>query len=152
MILAKKNQEILVIQREIDDIPTRAELLQFERRFIELNELDAEKLLESRKYYALYNILCETYRFMQSEVDLLNSIIDGFPTAQQSKTGKSYMTQVSDILNGITENQIQIDTEYQIQINIKEKLVVKYNKLLEKQRKYFKAIKEFQEECYKMKN
>ena len=87
---------------------------------------------------------------MQSEVDLLNSIIDGFPTAQQSKTGKkSYMTQVSDILNGITENQIQIDTEYQIQINIKEKLVVKYNKLLEKQRKYFKAIKEFQEECYK---
>jgi hypothetical protein len=25
----------------------------------------------------------------------------------------------------------------------------KYNRLLEKQRNYFKAVKEFQEECYK---
>ena len=38
-VLARKNQEIAKLTRAIDDIPTRAELLQYERRFVELFEL-----------------------------------------------------------------------------------------------------------------
>jgi hypothetical protein len=38
-VLAKKNQEIAAVLRQIDDIPTRAELIQYERRFVELYQL-----------------------------------------------------------------------------------------------------------------
>lgn len=38
-VLAKKNQDIAAVLRQIDDIPTRAELIQYERRFVELYSL-----------------------------------------------------------------------------------------------------------------
>lgn len=34
--IAKKNRQIVVIQRQLDNIPDRAELAQYQRRFIEL--------------------------------------------------------------------------------------------------------------------
>ena len=34
--MAAKSRAIMLIQRKIDDVPTRQELLQFERRFTEL--------------------------------------------------------------------------------------------------------------------
>jgi hypothetical protein len=33
---AKKNREIAVLQRKIDEVPSRAELSQYQRRFVEL--------------------------------------------------------------------------------------------------------------------
>ena len=74
-------QEIAKITRLIDDVPTRAEVLQYERRFVELYELVQSKLIETRKYYELYNALNESYSYMENEDNLLNSIIEGFPLA-----------------------------------------------------------------------
>ena len=37
-LLAKRSQEVALVSRQIDDIPTRTELLQYERRFVELYE------------------------------------------------------------------------------------------------------------------
>lgn len=34
--LAKKNRSIAALQRQLDDIPSRAELAQYQRRFLEL--------------------------------------------------------------------------------------------------------------------
>lgn len=34
--IAKKNRQIVVVQRQLDNIPDRAELAQYQRRFIEL--------------------------------------------------------------------------------------------------------------------
>lgn len=36
LILAKKNRTIAAFQRQLDDIPSRAELSQYQRRFLEL--------------------------------------------------------------------------------------------------------------------
>ena len=48
-LLAEKNQALALIQRKIDDIPTRTELVQYERRFVELYDQVASKLDETRK-------------------------------------------------------------------------------------------------------
>ena len=39
----------------------------------------AEKLKETRKYYALYNTLADTRTYLDREVTLLDSIQTGFP-------------------------------------------------------------------------
>ncbi len=49
-MLAKRNLEISRIVRSLDDVPSRAELVQYERRFAELYEEVAGKLEENRKY------------------------------------------------------------------------------------------------------
>ena len=38
LAVAAKTQDIHLLRRKIDDVPTRAELVQYERRFVELYE------------------------------------------------------------------------------------------------------------------
>ena len=42
--------------------------MQYERRFVELYELVAAKLIETRKYFAMYNTLDDSYNLMNNEV------------------------------------------------------------------------------------
>jgi len=56
-VLADANLEVASSARSIDDIPTRTELIQYERRFGELYQQVAWKLEETRKYYDFYNQL-----------------------------------------------------------------------------------------------
>jgi hypothetical protein len=67
-LLAEANQEVASSIRVIDDIPTRTELIQYERRFVELYQQVAWKLEETRKYYDMYNTLETTLQFLQKEV------------------------------------------------------------------------------------
>jgi hypothetical protein len=67
-MLAEANQEVATSIRIIDDIPTRTELIQYERRFVELYQQVAWKLEETRKYYDMYNTLETTLGFLQKEV------------------------------------------------------------------------------------
>jgi len=148
LALAKKNQEISIIQRQIDDQPTRAELLQFERRFVELNDLISDKLIETRKYFNMYNTKDDVKDFMRQECELLNSIIDGFPIASRSKNGQTqYKTQVTNILGGIEKQKDHVSRQYDSEVVSRDTLIQKHTILLERQRAYFKAVKEFQEEC-----
>jgi len=149
-VLASKNQEIAKLNRMIDEIPTRAELLQFERRFVELYELVQDKLVETRKYYNLYNTLNESFGFMENEVKLLNSIIEGFPEAMKSKSRQAaFLDSFDKIVQGINANKDHLKGEKERESLERDVLAQKQTKMQEKQRKYFKAVKEFQEECFK---
>ena len=76
-LLGRKGQEISAMARRIDDIPTRTELIQYERRFVELYELVSLKLEETRKYFTTYNTLNETRDYHDRETRLIGSIKDG---------------------------------------------------------------------------
>jgi len=124
--------------------------MQYERRFVELYELVADKLVETRKYYAMYNTLDDSLSLMSNEVSLLNSIVEGFPNSAKSKPGQTqFLEKFTQILEGIEKTKEQKNKELSNEKTALEALTQKYNKLLEKQRNYFKAVKEFQEECYK---
>jgi small-conductance mechanosensitive channel len=77
-LLAETNLEVSNSARVIDDIPTRSELIQYERRFVELYQQVAWKLEETRKYYAMYNTLDSNLTFLQKNVKILNSITETF--------------------------------------------------------------------------
>jgi len=67
-VLADANLEAAHLMRSIDDTPTRTELIQYERRFVELYQQVSWKLEETRKYYDIYNTLETTLTFIQKEV------------------------------------------------------------------------------------
>ena len=149
-VLARKNQEIAGLNRRIDEVPTRAELLQYERRFVELYELSSEKHVETKKFYELYNSLNASYDFMTTEVKLLNSVIEGFPGAvlKGSPAARAeFITKFEAILAGVASNKAHVAAESAEVATRKDLLVAKYNTLLDKQRHYFKVVKEFQDEC-----
>jgi chromosome segregation ATPase len=77
-LLSAQNREVDRLQRLLDDIPSRAELLQYERRFAELYDEVAAKLDETRRYFALYNTITKKKEFMVKEEELITSMITNF--------------------------------------------------------------------------
>jgi DNA repair exonuclease SbcCD ATPase subunit len=73
-LLAQTNLDLARNVRIIDDVPTRSELIQYERRFVELYQQVAWTLDETKKYYSLYNTLDTTLTFIQKEVLLSLSL------------------------------------------------------------------------------
>jgi hypothetical protein len=104
-LLAAANLEVATSARIIDDVPTRTELIQYERRFVELYQQISWKLEETRKYYALYNTLETTLSFLQKEAKLLNAISDNFDDAMANAASKSeYLTQIGSIVKGVDDS------------------------------------------------
>mmetsp|Transcript_2989 Transcript_2989/g.4415 ORF Transcript_2989/g.4415 Transcript_2989/m.4415 type:complete len:615 (-) Transcript_2989:27-1871(-) len=149
-LLAKKNLQIAKVTRHIDAIPTRAELLQYQRRFVELYELVANKLVETRKYYDSYNMLEEKHRYMVNEVELLNSIRTSVPKLMATSAGKGQLGKnFQSIIKNLANSQDKVYIRFQSEKKRCDALQSKHSGLLQKQRMYFQAVKEFEEECVK---
>ncbi|XP_071955129.1 coiled-coil domain-containing protein 93-like [Antedon mediterranea] len=150
LLLARKNREIANLQRKIDEVPSRAELTQYQRRFIELYKQIASTHKETKQFYTLYNTLDDTKLYLQKEVELLNSIHDNFKVAMSSNAGKDqFLKQFEGIVEGIKTNKNKVEKRRQDEKGRRDKLNKSYLDLIEKQRLYFKTIKDFKEECRK---
>ncbi|KPP62222.1 hypothetical protein Z043_119605 [Scleropages formosus] len=78
LLLARRNREIAILQRKIDEVPSRAELTQYQKRFIELYGQVSATHKETKQFFTLYNTLDDKKVFLEKEVNLLNSIHDNF--------------------------------------------------------------------------
>jgi hypothetical protein len=149
-LLAETNLEISNSSRIIDDIPTRTELIQYERRFVELYSQVAWKLEETRKYYSLYNTLDSTLNFLSKEVKLLNSISENFNDAMTStQTKAEYLKQMDQIVRGVEDSLVRQEGILKGKEKTLDELKSNHQNLVDEQRRYFKAVKDFQEECNK---
>ena len=149
-VLADANLEVANTVRTIDDIPTRTELIQYERRFVELYQQVAWKLDETRKYYDYYNQLDTSLGFIQKNVKLLNSISDNFDVAMKNPQAKGeYLQQCEQIVKGVESTVTKQEGILKKKTDRVEELKEIHTGLVEKQRAYFKAVKDFQDECTK---
>ena len=123
---------------------------QYERRFVELYQLVAEKLKETRKYFALYNTLDDTRTYLQREVTLLESVQKGYAPSMKTPAGKEQLlSQFKQILDGVDKTADKVAGDYAFERETLEKSSAAYNALVDQQRVYFKTVKQFQEECVK---
>jgi hypothetical protein len=81
-----RTREIMRLSRLLDDIPSRQELQQYERRFVELFDEVSEKLDETRKYYTVYNTLDKKRQYLVKEESLLTSMLSSFSAIKVSST------------------------------------------------------------------
>ncbi|CAH2091264.1 unnamed protein product [Euphydryas editha] len=76
--LGHLNRQVLRYTVAIDEVPGAAELLQYEKRFVELYNQVASKHKETKQYYIFYNTLYEVKLYTSKELSLLNSILDNY--------------------------------------------------------------------------
>ena len=87
-----------MLKRKIDDVASRAELVQYERRFVVLYEQIASNLEETRRYYTKYNTLTDTPKFLTKEISILNSISSKYSAVSASETHKgAFLSQIDTI-------------------------------------------------------
>ena len=150
LVLSEVNLEVSNSIRSIDDVPTRTELIQYERRFAELYQQVSYKLDETRKYYDIYNTLDTTLGFLQKEIKLLNSIHENFHAAMSNPGAKqAFLEQFEAIIKGVDDSHRKQKAIFDRKDKEVEELKVQNQELVDKQRLYFKTVKDFQEECTK---
>ncbi|NWS47923.1 CCD93 protein, partial [Probosciger aterrimus] len=150
LLLARRNREIAILQRKIDEVPSRAELTQYQKRFIELYSQVSATHKETKQFFTLYNTLDDKKVYLEKEVNLLNSIHDNFHQAMSSSGSREqFLRQMEQIVEGIKQNRMKMEKKKQENKMRRDQLNDEYLELLEKQRLYFKTVKEFKEECRK---
>ncbi|KAJ7370197.1 Coiled-coil domain-containing protein 93 [Desmophyllum pertusum] len=150
LLLARKNREISSLQRKIDEVPSRAELTQYQRRFVELYNHVAGTHKETKQFFTLYNTLDDTKLYLGKEVNLLNSIHDNFEQAMSSPSNKEqFLKQFDSIIKGIMDNKGRIEKKKGVEKLRRDGLNQKYLDIVEQERLYYKTVKDFTEECHK---
>ncbi|KFP03403.1 Coiled-coil domain-containing protein 93, partial [Calypte anna] len=146
LLLARRNREIAILQRKIDEVPSRAELTQYQKRFIELYSQVSATHKETKQFFTLYNTLDDKKVYLEKEVNLLNSIHDNFQQAMESSGSREqFLRQMEQIVEGIKQNRMKMEKKKQENKMRRDQLNDEYLELLEKQRLYFKTVKEFKE-------
>ncbi|KAM6970254.1 coiled-coil domain-containing protein 93 [Aplochiton taeniatus] len=150
LLMARRNREIAILQRKIDEVPSRAELTQYQKRFIELYGQVSATHKETKQFFTLYNTLDDKKVYLEKEVNLLNSIHDNFQQAMASSGAKEqFLRQMEQIVEGIKQSRIKMEKKKQENKMRRDQLNDEYLELLDKQRLYFKTVKDFKEECRK---
>jgi chromosome segregation ATPase len=145
-LVGQKGRDIAALRRQVDDIPTSAELMQYERRFRELYAQVASTLEETKKYYNLFNTLEEKKGYLSKEVSLLNSIYDNYTKATAGNKDK-IVDSIETLLKSVQQMLNKVEQRLSSATSSKDTVQQKYDKLVEKQRKYFQLVKDYQAEC-----
>ena len=151
-LIGRKMREIGDMQKKLDDIPSRAELSQYQKRFVELYNQMCFKYTETKHHFTLYNTLSDTKMYMEKEIALLNSIHDGYEIAIKGSndTKKQFLSHIEQVTEstGLTKDKV-----LQTKLNAKkhrDALNGQMMDLLDKQRQYHLTAKELQEEFNSM--
>ncbi|CAB3376087.1 Hypothetical predicted protein [Cloeon dipterum] len=146
----KLNRNIASMLRQIDEVPGRAELAQYQKRFLELYTQVADKHKETKQYYTLYNTLHDTHSFLKKELDLLNSIQESYNEAMMSSVGKEqFNEQFKLIVERVRQNKSKIEAKHNEEKAKRDRLSHSLLSLVEKERSYINAIKRLTIECRK---
>ncbi|BFG18754.1 hypothetical protein CerSpe_050290 [Prunus speciosa] len=144
--LAAGSREVLAVQRQIDDVPSQSELIQYERRFSELNAQIQGKLRQTRKFYATYNALLEIKELMLKETSLLNSISSQFQDAITSIDGRmKLINSMEGIIKGSQQKLLKVQLGLKEEQKVCDALKAKHVAATAEQRHCYSLLKAFQE-------
>lgn len=145
--LAAKSRQIMMIQRKIDEVPTRQELLQFESRFTELYDQVQNKQEETRRHYQTFNTLKEAIEYADKEIEILDSMhtqIAEQGVLDNAAYADAFKTSMRRTLEGVLKMLERKEAMFEENRTAKESLDSKLLEQVEKQRKHFKAVKDLQ--------
>ncbi|KAG6649529.1 coiled-coil domain-containing protein 93 isoform X1 [Carya illinoinensis] len=148
--LAARCRAIIAVKRQLDDVPSQSELIQYERRFSELYVHIQKKHRQTRKNYGTYNALLEIKELMLKETSLLNSISSQFQEAITNADGrKKLIDSMEGIVKTIQQKQEKVQLGFQEEQKVCDALKQQNAAASAEQRRCYTLLKAFQEECAK---
>ncbi|XP_045105593.1 coiled-coil domain-containing protein 93-like isoform X2 [Portunus trituberculatus] len=145
--LAGRTRRVEAMRRLLDDRPGRAELSQYQRRFIELSNQVAATHRETQQFYNMYNTLADTKVYMEKEQSLLNSILDNMAVALgNSSSMDEYLHQLETIVEGIRQNKMKLERRRAEERARKTNLSEELARLQDLNRQYAKTVHQLGQE------
>lgn len=144
-VLASKNQMIARYERKLDDIPSRVELSQYQKRFSELYAAMAVKYKEEKKWVCVYNCLQDRRAYLEKELKLLNSIHESYLTITNNSMKNEFAAQLETIVEGVKKSAGQVADRLEDEKRKKDSMLAQLNTLSHLSRQYYKYVKLFAE-------
>lgn len=146
--LAERRCAIAAAERQLDAVPSRVEMQQYQRQFVELYQQIAAKEVETRRYFNTYNTLEDTRTFLNRETQIYSSILEGYKAAMSSKSGRAnFATEMANIAKGVQDSLGKVTGKLDTETSKKQALDQAYKELVDKERLFVKLAGKFAEAC-----
>jgi chromosome segregation ATPase len=147
--IADVNRNITVIQRRMENCPSKIEITQFHKRLVELFDNLNLKSEENRRYVNLYNTVMETRRLFRQQTDYMKEINDSYKSCKQKKEKEVLLHNIQNVLK-IIDQSISQSTESLNKLRVdSQRVQAQYNESIMREKDHFRRIKEFEDECDK---
>ncbi|XP_073055400.1 uncharacterized protein [Primulina eburnea] len=145
--LAAKLRSVVKLKRELDEVLTQDELIQYEIRSSELDNQIQKKHRQTCKHYDTYNALMEIKDLMLKEISLLNSISLQFQDAISSVDGRGKLIHsLEGILKGTQQKLEKVELTLQSEEKICDSIKENCTTAISEQRQNSSLLKLLQEE------
>lgn len=112
--LLATNQKILNLLRKLDSMPSQLEIVQYQRRYIELHQQLISKNRDVKKLYDLFNSLDSIKHYLSKEIALLDSISSNLDLTSNSAANRDlFMRQFRAIIEKIQQVRADVETRRQ---------------------------------------
>jgi hypothetical protein len=146
--LAERRCAIAAAERQLDAVPSRVEMQQYQRQFVELYQQIAAKEVETRRYFNTYNTLEDTRTFLNRETSIYSSILEGYKIAMGSKSGRAnFATEMANIAKGVADSLGKVSGKLDAEVSKKQALDQQLKELVEKERLFVKLAGKFADAC-----
>ena len=102
--MAVQNKTINIVQRKIENCPSKIEITQFHKRMVELFDNLNLKAEENRRYINLYNTVQETKKLFSQEKMYLNEINGSYRNCKGKKEKEVLKNNIRATLDAIKSN------------------------------------------------
>lgn len=147
--LAEKNKNYLVLRRKYDNILSKEEMNQYNKRFIELSTQVSNKLNETKKFFILHNQLESTKKQLENKFlffESLHKCYNQLNPSNNSQMNQQFILQLEQKINSLNSTLVTLQSENQHKLHRKQALEQHHIKLIEMKRLYYKYVKELKEE------
>ena len=93
-----------MLQRKIENCPSKIEITQFHKRLVELFDNLNLKSEENRRYVNLYNTVMETRRLFRQQTDYMREINDSYKGSKQKKEKEVLLHNIQNVLKIIDKS------------------------------------------------
>lgn len=136
--IAEKNKQINLLQRKIQQCPSRTELAQYITRFTELYEQVNRRNEENKKYIILYNTLLSTHNQLKDRLERAIDAKDGYKTCKSKKEKEKYLKLLNEIVNDLNGNVSKLQTDCQKIAKDREAMQKTLDDYILKERNYYR--------------
>jgi len=145
--VANASRQVAQLELRLDEVPSRAEISQYQKRFVELYNQVSSTHKEAKEYIATNNLLSDTQRYLQNELSLLNSVAESYRAAAGPAQRAEFLEQLDSIVANITANRRKVETKKEAELRAVDVLKEQLDGLRALARTYHATLKQFRDEC-----
>ena len=150
--VARRALACSLLQRKLDELPARPELAQYERRFVELADMVASKLGETRRLYASYNAAADSLKLLTTEVQLLNKLRGQYDTVRSAERDvrSAFVNSMASVAAGVQDNLRKAEEKAARERAQLADAAERHAAATARVRAYYTAVKQLQEELARL--